>query len=514
MKMFLKLIIISVSLLSLPACDYIKYIPPPTPAFREDYEAGGSARWAFELSKSNVEDQNFNPTQDLYQIHGSPLQSNGALPDNRGSWIFKYWDEPSSTLLEVTISNTGEVSTRKEPRSSAPGRGVPIPDNWENSTTLFSAVPPFHVDFVDGAATIFSDWSSAENETIWVVGCFLSRQCPVHHVTWDARYLPPTPPLPELSVSGNQIITTEGNAVILRGIAIMDPIILASGENPDLGPWREDIFRELDNWGANIVRLPIHPPMFFSFGEEESLEVIDQAVLWAKKYDLYVIIDFHGIGFPPEEFNLRDWAAASEEEMERFWTLISERYRGNSTVAFYELFNEPCTANFMSETSETWTTWKNLSERVIDIIRDNDPETIILIGGLRGGNDLSFVLNEPISRPNIAYVSHPYPGTSRWISWENAFGQVSEQYPVLITEFGFDNEQDEAIFLKESSYLGEGIYRDELMTYLSDRDIGWTAWVYSHLWTPRMLLDEEYTPSEFGLFLIEALSTPVENSSY
>jgi hypothetical protein len=312
----------------------------------------------------------------------------------------------------------------------------------------------------------------------------------------------PQPPM--LQVEGTRFVDEFGNSVILRGVAIMDPILLASGQNPNLGSWSEDIFRVLDEWGADIVRLPIHPPMFFDYGIERSLRVLDRAIEWAAKYDLYVIIDYHGLGFPPDGYSKYEWAATTEEEMIHFWELVSERYAGNNVVGFYQYYNEPMRDNSRRLLIEDWMIWKEFSEDMIDVIREYDPETIIIVSAMKGGNDLSFALNAPIERPNIAYEAHPFPGQSRWCPWEKCFGKVSEVYPVIV-EYGFDNATWVDEFLQETSFVGSGRYRDALMEYVEERELSWTTWVFSHDWTPRLLLDTEFTPSEFGQFVKEQL---------
>ncbi len=321
-----------------------------------------------------------------------------------------------------------------------------------------------------------------------------------------STFTPTAIPQPTMiQVDGNRFVDEFGKTVILRGVAIMDPILMASKSNPSLGNWNENIFQEISEWGADIVRLPVHPPMFFDFGIETSLRVLDQAIEWAAKHDLYVIIDYHGLGFPPDGYNKFEWAATTEEELIQFWEIVSDRYAGNNVVAFYEFYNEPMRNNSRRLLIEDWLLWKDFSENIIDIIREHDQETIIIVSAMKGGNDLSFVLEAPVDRENIAYACHPYPGQSRWIPWEKAFGKVSSVYPVILTEFGFDNAPWVDDFLQESSFVGSERYREALMEYVDERGISWTAWVFSHDWTPRMLLDTEFKPSEFGQFVKEQL---------
>jgi endoglucanase len=315
----------------------------------------------------------------------------------------------------------------------------------------------------------------------------------------------PIPQLPLLQTRANQFVDEEEIPVVLHGIAIVDPILLESGQNQSLGRWEEEIFQTLHAWGADVVRLPVHPPNYRQAGVDHSLQVLDQAVEWAAENDLYVIIDFHGLGFPPDGTYASEWAATDVDEIIDFWQTISEHFTGNNVVAFYEIFNEPGRETSGLANLDDWRTWKAFCEQVIEVIRENDPDTIILIGALNFGNNLYPVWQDPIDAPNIGYTCHPYPGQSRWIDWETAFGRVAEDYPVFLTEFGFEVSQFSAEFIRETSFAGPGRYRDALMAYTEELGIGWVAWVFSDQWTPRMLKDTSYTPSEFGEFVREQL---------
>jgi endoglucanase len=314
----------------------------------------------------------------------------------------------------------------------------------------------------------------------------------------------PIPQPPLLQVEGNTFIDENGDIVQLRGVAITEILMLASGDYVHLGEWEEELFEVLDEWGADIVRIPINPPNFSSYGATRSLTVLDQAIEWAGKYGMYVIIDFHGLGFPPDGYSKYEWSATTEAGMINFWKTVSRRYAGNNTVAFYQYYNEPMRDNSRALNLNDWLVWKEFSEKMIDTIRENDPDTMIIVSGMKGGNNLWYVLQAPIERENIVYEAHPFPGVSRWLPWEKAFGAVSEVYPVIV-EFGFDNDQTDDEFLQESSFVGAGRYRDAIMEYIEERGLSWTTWVFSHDWTPRMLIDRDYTPSEFGQFVKEQL---------
>lgn len=153
----------------------------------------------------------------------------------------------------------------------------------------------------------------------------------------------PTPHPPDFSrlqVVGNKIVNEDGEIVVLRGLGIAEMIYLATGTY-DV-PWNEELFRTVHDWGSTVIRVPVAPVRFFQ-DEERGLELLDQAIEWAGKYGMYVIINFNAFGFPPTGFlaDSNSVELASNVDTIRFWQVVSARYAGNNTVAFYEIINEP-----------------------------------------------------------------------------------------------------------------------------------------------------------------------------
>ncbi len=203
-----------------------------------------------------------------------------------------------------------------------------------------------------------------------------------------------TSDLQQLQVVGNKIVNEDGEVVILRGLGPQQIINLAT-TNYDIS-WNEDLFRAIHEWGATVVRVLVAPGRFFE-DEEQGLKILDQAIEWAGKYDLYVIINFNSQGFPPTGFYSNPSSnveVTSQVEMIRFWQMVSTRYAGNNQVAFYEIINEPSSHPWNGRTYlEDWLILKDFSELIIDLIRVNDPDTIIIVGGLKWASDLSYGLN-------------------------------------------------------------------------------------------------------------------------
>ena len=179
-------------------------------------------------------------------------------------------------------------------------------------------------------------------------------------------------------------------------------------------------------------------------------------------------------------------------------------------VAFHEIFNEPVWANFSWDpeslpSAESWSQWKDFAEEVIDIIRANDPNTPIIVGGLQWSYDLSFAASNPVDRPNIVYGVHPYPSSNWAKSWEEAFGSLKESHPVFATEFGFCTDDPQSHYY-EGNYEGSQPYREAIISFLEARGISWAVWCFSVSWTPTLLKDLDYTPTEAGEFFRNMLT--------
>jgi aryl-phospho-beta-D-glucosidase BglC (GH1 family) len=97
--------------------------------------------------------------------------------------------------------------------------------------------------------------------------------------------------LSKISVVKNHFVTSEGKICIMKGLNSSDPYKLEQE-----GQWNKHYFEMIKSWGANCVRIPIHPASWRSLGKENYLKLLDQGVVWAEEEGLYVILDWHSIG--------------------------------------------------------------------------------------------------------------------------------------------------------------------------------------------------------------------------
>lgn len=301
--------------------------------------------------------------------------------------------------------------------------------------------------------------------------------------------------LPLISVKGNEFVNPEGKTVIFRGLAVSDPDKLERQ-----GYWNKRHFEEVKEMGANIVRIPVHPIAWRERTTEVYLKLLDDAVKWCTELKIYVIIDWHSIGnLEMELFQDSNYNTTKKETYE-FWRTIAGHFKGNNTVAFYEIFNEP-THFFGALGSMTWGEWKKINENIINLIRAYDEETIPVVAGFDWAYDLNNIRYDPINAKGIAYSTHPYfmKRKKPWEpKWDENFGFAKESYPVIATEFGFDLERIEK---SENKGYGEAIIK-----YLEKKEISWVGWIFDPDWHPQMLKSwEGYELTGSGEFFKKAL---------
>lgn len=311
----------------------------------------------------------------------------------------------------------------------------------------------------------------------------------------------------KIKVEGNKLINENSKTLVFRGLNTSDPDKLQNNEH-----WNVEYFQEMKKWGANIVRFPVHPAAWRKLGKEKYLKLLDDGVKWAGDLEMYVIIDWHSIGNLRTEMFQSDNYETTQKETFEFWRTISKHYKGNNTVAFFELFNEPTTMNGQLGTC-TWGQWKELNEEMIGIIRANGSDAIPLVAGFNWAYDLSPVRNEPINASGIAYVSHPYPMKRKkpWVSqWTDDWGFVSEKYPVILTEIGFSGQDDKGAHVP---VISDESYGDEITKYTAEKGISWVVWVFDPHWAPRLFTDWEFKPSRQGKYFKNALEVyPSKNN--
>jgi hypothetical protein len=305
--------------------------------------------------------------------------------------------------------------------------------------------------------------------------------------------------LPLVSVKGNKFVTGNRKTIVFRGLDTSDPDKLERE-----GHWNKGYFEAMKSWGANIVRFPVHPNAWRSRGKDTYIRMLDQGVQWASELGMYVIIDWHSIGNLRTELFQNKMYETTKTETLDFWRTMSEHFRGNNTVAFFELFNEPTVMDGKLGTC-SWQEWKGMMEEMIGVIRAEGAKAIPLVAGFNWAYDLTPVATDPINAKGIAYVSHPYPMKRKkpWEpQWTADWGFVAKKYPVMLTEIGFCGPDEKGAHVP---VISDESYGDAITKYCREKGISYTVWVFDPQWAPMLISDWDFTPTRQGRYFRNAL---------
>ena len=217
---------------------------------------------------------------------------------------------------------------------------------------------------------------------------------------------------------------------------------------------KESDFDIIKSFDMNTIRLPFDYKLLMDSDtkpfklKNDAWEWLDLTIKIAKEKGLYVILDMHGA--PGRQSGMdhsgrvgynKLWSNRGfQDQTVWLWKQISDRYKNESTIAAYDLLNEPWGSNE-----------KNLKKIVLKCykeIRKNNDDHIVVFPGHTSGID--FYQNiKSVDLNNVIYTMHFYPGFFGWGSatpyvhaeflleglpnWVNKMDEFDS--PLLIGEF-------------------------------------------------------------------------------
>lgn len=352
--------------------------------------------------------------------------------------------------------------------------------------------------------------------------------------------------LPALSVSDDKIVDTAGNEVALRGTNLGGWLVqegwMCPTEQTDYLTTMRTLYSRFgktkaeelldvyeDNWitdvdfaniaamGLNTVRIPFtYMTLYYTLDDEgnplhpseytlreDAFERFDYAVEQCKKNGLYVILDLHGAAGSQNgkdhsgdtsDIRLFDddaYGEACRANTVAVWTAVATRYAGDTTIAAFDLLNEP-----EGRTGETTTAQFELYDLLYDAIRLRDPARIVIMESVW----------EPYSLPspktygweNVMYEYHHYNWTSSNEPNKTFYNKklmmdtlYDHDVPVLIGEFNAWGDAGRTAGNREQT--DAEAYAGVLELY-TGQGWHWTTWTYK----------VHATSGNWGLYLLNS----------
>lgn len=262
----------------------------------------------------------------------------------------------------------------------------------------------------------------------------------------------------QLRVEDGHLVNESGEQIQLKGMS-------SYGVSSIFRFFNDDVTQTLvEDWGCQVIRLAMTTRGYdngYTYDPERFFEEVCGYTDTIIEHGAYVIIDWHILydGDPTEY----------QDEAVDFFSRMSAIY-GDYPNVIYEICNEP---NGMSVADpEAPVDWENVikpyAETVIDAIRENDPDNIIIVGTPNWSQDVDVVSENPISGDNIMYAFHFYAGSHGQDLMNKLQTALDNGLPVFCTEWG--TSQDSG---------GGGVYYEETLAWmqlLDDNGISWCNW--------------------------------------
>lgn len=251
----------------------------------------------------------------------------------------------------------------------------------------------------------------------------------------------------QLSLQGTQLVDKNNEPIVLRGLSFGWHSMWPRFYNEKAVSWLKKDFN------CNVVRAAMGIELgdySYTNDPQFSKEKIEAVINGAIKSDIYVIIDWHS-----HNVNLK--------EAKAFFAEISQKY-GKYPNIIYEIFNEP--------DYETWWEVKTYAEEVISVIRENDPNNIILVGSPHWDQDVDLPAEDPIlGYNNIMYTMHFYAATHGKELRDRTDLALKRGIPIFVSESaGMEASGDGPLNLKAWQ---------EYIDWMESKKLSWITWSVS-----------------------------------
>lgn len=214
-----------------------------------------------------------------------------------------------------------------------------------------------------------------------------------------------------LQLNNNQLVDSNSNPVYLKGVAFGNEI-WSNSSLPSQTHHNELDYERVKAMGMNSIRFYLNYRTFeddsnpYSY-KQSGWDWIDKNIEWAKKNDIYLILNMHAPQGGYQSQGTGDALWDNNENQNRLvalWSAIAEHYKGEVQIAGFGPVNEPVPNKSLSQ-------WSDLAQKLINGIRKVNKNHLIFIErAIYVKNKSNYdVLNFPIvSGNNLVYEFHGY----------------------------------------------------------------------------------------------------------
>lgn len=325
---------------------------------------------------------------------------------------------------------------------------------------------------------------------------------------------------------------------MLRGANIWQALVIPALDglqfkgNGHVGPpFTLEDFKHLASLGANYVTIS-GPGLYTEKSpfevDPKVLDHLDNLVEMIGQADMFVTIGFR-TGPGRSEYSLccegEDWARGyfndsmwedqeTQDAWVDMWRYTAEHYRDNPYVVGYKSMVEPNVAGilfdiwepdvFYHRYADTLYDWNQLYPRIVEAIREVDPDTPILVNaeGFSAIEWLPYLV--PVDQPQIVYIAHQYHPYEQYTNQEpglgNAYpGEYDIDYDgmrdafdrawlddLLSTLDNYSANHGVPVGVDEFGVVryapNAAVYMNDIMSLFEQRGINYSLWEWSTSW--------------------------------
>lgn len=244
-----------------------------------------------------------------------------------------------------------------------------------------------------------------------------------------------------LEIDGTELLNNEGDAVTLNGIS-------SYGIQECYDFFTSEAVKTLaEDWGCDVLRITLT-------GDEDSegyikdperyFDVVCKVCDMCIAQGIYVIVDWNIL--------YKEDADENSEAAIDFFTRLSAIYSETPNV-IYEIENNPFTIDEEMDAEDEWSDIiKPFAEGIIEAVRENSPDCIIIVGAPDMGSAIDVAAGSQIDYDNIAYGYKLFSGTLGDGERSKVSDALDEDACVFVTEWSLGSSNGwGGVFIKEST---------------------------------------------------------------
>lgn len=334
------------------------------------------------------------------------------------------------------------------PQPSEGGEVMVINLDTESSVNDFDNIPKgANIQFIARSKSgyDFKNWLGSFRSTDTVVNQVVSANIDVTAV-FEKIVDSPVRRNGVIKTDKSKIVNENGEPIQLRGMSLFWSQWIGKYYNQQAIDWL------VQDWNIDIIRASMGVDADGGYIENRNeIQKVETVINAAIENGIYVIVDWHS-------HHAEDY----QNEAIEFFSQISRTY-GDKANIIYEIYNEPLQVS-----------WKDVlkpySEAVIEAIRKNDPDNLIIAGTPNWSQHVDDVIGHEINDNNIAYTFHFYASEEAHYLYlrDKVEKALKNDIPIFVTEWG----------VSEASGTGDFNidWTNEWLAFMNENNLSWCNW--------------------------------------